>query len=107
HGAEPAKPLHDAGTHGGRILADAGGKDEGIKAAKGRGKLAGAEPDAVSGIVEGEACVRVAAFVELANVAAQSRKSDQAAGSVQQGLHLFGAHLRLLDKIEHDAGIDL
>ena len=90
----------------GRVLADAGGEDERVDAAQHGGEAADLTRRAVDEVVDGQpgGCLR--ARQQIAHVVADPRDPQQARFLVEDGLHVLGRQLEILEQVEDHAGID-
>ena len=67
-GAEPGEPIRDALADQDRVLADAGGKDEGVDPAERRRQHSGIQADPINEIIDREGGAGIAARLKLTHV---------------------------------------
>src|SRR5688572_27986015 len=104
HPAEPGEPFDDAGAHAGRVFANSGREHQGIEAPERCRQQACRESYSIGEVVERKARPRVGTRLQLANVVADARETFQAAIAIEKVSNIPGAHLLLLDKVEHNPG---
>ncbi len=90
-----------------RLLADAGGEDEGIEAAECGRQHAGMQADAVDEVVERQRRAWLGARQQLPYVIADAGEALQPTVLVEKLLNRGRAHRLLGDEVEHDARIEL